>query len=277
MHSFLISALDGGERSASRPARFTPEERAVCTHWIGGWVDPRAGLDDMEKWKFLAVRGLELHPSVVHPIVSCCGLFDAGNAFLGHCMVSPSWNREVFVAVMKQMKGPSLFRLWRRRQRSGRAVVLGGDQFESSSIWGDRFVAPTSVTQHSSCRRTSQNNTSQPNRVICLGHGIDFCSVMGNHQRSRVQHGTRNEHVVLHSCAMWTVPEPTHLHRKVLTSVRLRTQCGTSVRNCFESSWRVQQRLRDTRAVLRTSGTATFNYWLSALTLKEAWRVDNLD
>jgi hypothetical protein len=30
------------------------------THWIGGWVDPRAGLDDMEKWKFFTLPGLEL-------------------------------------------------------------------------------------------------------------------------------------------------------------------------------------------------------------------------
>jgi hypothetical protein len=29
------------------------------THWIGGWVGPRAGLDDMEKRKFLTLPGLE--------------------------------------------------------------------------------------------------------------------------------------------------------------------------------------------------------------------------
>jgi hypothetical protein len=32
------------------------------THWIAGWVGPRAGLDDMEKWKFLPSPGLELRP-----------------------------------------------------------------------------------------------------------------------------------------------------------------------------------------------------------------------
>jgi hypothetical protein len=42
---FLTSALDGGEWSASRTGRFTPRERAPDTHWIGGWVGPRAGLD----------------------------------------------------------------------------------------------------------------------------------------------------------------------------------------------------------------------------------------
>jgi hypothetical protein len=46
---FLTSALVGGEWSASRPGRFTRREKAPGTHWIGGWVDPRAGLDDMEK------------------------------------------------------------------------------------------------------------------------------------------------------------------------------------------------------------------------------------
>jgi hypothetical protein len=49
IHIFLISALAGGEWSASRPGCFTPGERTSDTHWIGGWVDPRAGLDDVEK------------------------------------------------------------------------------------------------------------------------------------------------------------------------------------------------------------------------------------
>jgi hypothetical protein len=42
-------ALVGGEWSDSRLCRFTPAERAPSIHWIGSWVDPRAGLDDMEK------------------------------------------------------------------------------------------------------------------------------------------------------------------------------------------------------------------------------------
>jgi hypothetical protein len=56
---FLTSALAGGEWSTSRPGRFTPGERAPCTHWIGGWVGPRADLDDVEKRKFLTPPGLE--------------------------------------------------------------------------------------------------------------------------------------------------------------------------------------------------------------------------
>jgi hypothetical protein len=49
IHIFLTSALVGDEWSASRPCRFTPRKRAPGTHLIGGWVDRRAGLDDMEK------------------------------------------------------------------------------------------------------------------------------------------------------------------------------------------------------------------------------------
>jgi hypothetical protein len=45
LHAFMTSVLDGGERSASRPGRFTPRERVPGTHWIGGWVGPRAVLD----------------------------------------------------------------------------------------------------------------------------------------------------------------------------------------------------------------------------------------
>jgi hypothetical protein len=48
LHAFLTSALDGGgEWSDSRPGRFTPGERIPYTHWIGGWVDTRARLEEM--------------------------------------------------------------------------------------------------------------------------------------------------------------------------------------------------------------------------------------
>jgi hypothetical protein len=33
------------------PGRFTPRERAPVTHWIGGWVEPRAVLDAVVKRK----------------------------------------------------------------------------------------------------------------------------------------------------------------------------------------------------------------------------------
>jgi hypothetical protein len=49
IHVFLTSALAGGEWSISRPGRFTLGEKDPGIHWIGGWVDPRAGLDDVEK------------------------------------------------------------------------------------------------------------------------------------------------------------------------------------------------------------------------------------
>jgi hypothetical protein len=62
IHIFLTSALAEGEWSASRPCRYTPEERALGTHWRGGWVGPRAGLEDVEKRKFLTLPGLEFRP-----------------------------------------------------------------------------------------------------------------------------------------------------------------------------------------------------------------------
>jgi hypothetical protein len=52
----LTSALDGGQWSASRPGRFTPRERAPGTHWIGGWVDPRAVLEAVMKRKISRPR-----------------------------------------------------------------------------------------------------------------------------------------------------------------------------------------------------------------------------
>jgi hypothetical protein len=53
----LTSALDRGVWSASRPGHFTPRERNPGTHWIGGWVGARAGLDALSKRKFPAPAG----------------------------------------------------------------------------------------------------------------------------------------------------------------------------------------------------------------------------
>jgi hypothetical protein len=39
-----------------------PGGKETSTHWIGGWVGPRAGLDDVKKKKFLTLPGLELRP-----------------------------------------------------------------------------------------------------------------------------------------------------------------------------------------------------------------------
>jgi hypothetical protein len=59
---FLTLALGGGLWSASRPGCFTSGVRIAGTHWIRGWVKLRAGLDDVEKRKFLTLPGLELKP-----------------------------------------------------------------------------------------------------------------------------------------------------------------------------------------------------------------------
>jgi hypothetical protein len=52
----LTSALDGGEWSAPRPGHFTPREISPGSHWIGGWVDPRAVLDAVVKRKIPSPR-----------------------------------------------------------------------------------------------------------------------------------------------------------------------------------------------------------------------------
>jgi hypothetical protein len=61
IHIFLTLALVGGEWSASCAGCFAPGETAPRTHWIV-WVDPRVGMDDVEKRKFFTLPGLELRP-----------------------------------------------------------------------------------------------------------------------------------------------------------------------------------------------------------------------
>jgi hypothetical protein len=45
IHTFFEVGTRWGEWSASRPGCFTPGERTLGAHWIGGWMSPRAGLD----------------------------------------------------------------------------------------------------------------------------------------------------------------------------------------------------------------------------------------
>jgi hypothetical protein len=40
----------------------TPREIAPGNDWVGGWVGPITGLDDVEKIKFLTLAELELRP-----------------------------------------------------------------------------------------------------------------------------------------------------------------------------------------------------------------------
>jgi hypothetical protein len=58
IHVLFTSALGAGQWSASRFCRFTPGERPT----VRGWVDPRAGLNDKENWKFLTLLGVERQP-----------------------------------------------------------------------------------------------------------------------------------------------------------------------------------------------------------------------
>jgi hypothetical protein len=65
----LTFALDGGESLASRPGRFTPKERATGTHWIGGWVGPRAVLDTVVKRKIPSpCRESNPRTAIVQPV-----------------------------------------------------------------------------------------------------------------------------------------------------------------------------------------------------------------
>jgi hypothetical protein len=60
---FVTSTVVEGEWSASRPGRFTPwGTTPPGTRWTGGWMSLKAGLDEVEKRKFLTLPGLNLRP-----------------------------------------------------------------------------------------------------------------------------------------------------------------------------------------------------------------------
>jgi hypothetical protein len=72
IHIFLTSALAGGEWLASRSDLFTFGGRVHGTYWIGDLVDPWAGLDDVEKGKFLTLPrfGIPTLPGLVQRVAS---------------------------------------------------------------------------------------------------------------------------------------------------------------------------------------------------------------
>jgi hypothetical protein len=63
----LTSALDGGECSTSRSGRFTPREGAPDTHWTGGWVVPRAGLNAVVK-RNIPSPCRDSNPPIIKPV-----------------------------------------------------------------------------------------------------------------------------------------------------------------------------------------------------------------
>jgi hypothetical protein len=65
IHVFLTSAQVGSGQLHA-PATLPPGKRASGTHWIGEWIGPRAGLDDVGKKQLLTLPGLELRP-LGHP------------------------------------------------------------------------------------------------------------------------------------------------------------------------------------------------------------------
>jgi hypothetical protein len=54
-YSILTSALDGVSAQRHDPVALCTRERTTGTHWTGGWVDHRDGLDTEAKGKILSL------------------------------------------------------------------------------------------------------------------------------------------------------------------------------------------------------------------------------
>jgi hypothetical protein len=52
-YSFLTSTLDGVSGQRHVPAALYPREKTSGTHWIGGWVGLRTGLDTEARGKII--------------------------------------------------------------------------------------------------------------------------------------------------------------------------------------------------------------------------------
>jgi hypothetical protein len=67
IHIFLTSAAIGDVSFTPRP--LYPRKKSPSTHWMGGWVDPRAGVNDAKKENSLPYWDLNSDPSF-QPIAS---------------------------------------------------------------------------------------------------------------------------------------------------------------------------------------------------------------
>ena len=60
----MTAALEGGEWSAARPGRTLPPGERPDTHFTGGWVGHRAGLDGRENLVPTGIRSRTVEPVV---------------------------------------------------------------------------------------------------------------------------------------------------------------------------------------------------------------------
>jgi hypothetical protein len=56
---FFTLALVEVSGQLHAPALYTQGKRTPCTHWIGGWVDPRADLGIVEEKNSMLPPGIE--------------------------------------------------------------------------------------------------------------------------------------------------------------------------------------------------------------------------
>jgi hypothetical protein len=126
LHAVLTSALDGGESSASRPDHFILGERAPGTHWIGGWVGPRAGLD----------RGCPCTLTEHHAIKAYCGVDVQLHAFLTSALDGGEWSASRPAALPPPPGKSPWYPLDRRLGRSQSSSGRGGEEKNSQPLPG---------------------------------------------------------------------------------------------------------------------------------------------
>jgi hypothetical protein len=86
----LMSVVDGGEWSGTCPSCFTPRERAPSTHWIGGWMGSRAGLDMVSEKNSQPLPGIEPlssdYPACSQSLYQLLLWYHGGNKIWKHCI-----------------------------------------------------------------------------------------------------------------------------------------------------------------------------------------------
>jgi hypothetical protein len=173
-YSFLTSALEGGEWSASRPSRALPQPRfapaALCpgertpgTHCTGGWVGLRAGLDTEVKGKILCPgRGSNPERSIVQSVV---------RHYTDSATPAPHYEQYAHVIVERTLPCRMFFDRWIPLLPS-RYINYKASRYKSEALrlWPQRCNTVKPTRRYDSFLQVESNSC----KICCCGSGCSF-------------------------------------------------------------------------------------------------------
>jgi hypothetical protein len=137
---------------------YAPAALSPSNHCAGGWVDPRTGLDDVEKRIFLTLTGLELRP-LGRPARSQ-SLYRLRYVNFGDCGSTTRNNSQtqtaLFWDIAPCIRWPWPWR-WRRYVDQKHGLTIRRYIAEDGTLHNDRSYTDLGMSEDNSCFRSMQS------------------------------------------------------------------------------------------------------------------------